>query len=172
LDKFRARIEEIYASSPPETSDLLELSDGRTVERFSRLQVVEGRNVGRVWSFRDITERKRAEEELRQQREWFQVTLSSIGDAVITTDTRGRVTFLNPVAETMTGWTTEQATGELLEKIFYIVNEDTRERARNPVEKVLAEGAVVGLANHTALIARGGTERSIEDSAAPIRDAA
>jgi PAS domain S-box-containing protein len=171
-DKFRSRIEEIYASSPSESFDLLELSDGRTFERFSRIQVVEGRNVGRVWSFRDITERKRAEEDLRQQREWFQVTLSSIGDAVITTDTRGRITFLNPVAEAMTGWTTEQASGKPVEKVFDIINEDTRERARNPVQKVLAEGAVVGLANHTALIARDGTERSIEDSAAPIRDAA
>jgi PAS domain S-box-containing protein len=171
-EKFRARIEEIYAASPPESFDLLQLADGRVIERFTRIQFIEERNVGRVWSFRDITERKRAEEELRQQREWFQVTLSSIGDAVITTDTQGKVTFLNPVAEMMTGWKTSEASGQPLDKIFRIINEETREPARNPVEKVLREGIVVGLANHTALIDKDGGERSIEDSAAPIRDGA
>jgi PAS domain S-box-containing protein len=170
-ERFRARIDEIYASRPPESFDLLELADGRVFERFTRVQFVEERNVGRVWSFRDITERKRAEEELRQQREWFQVTLSSIGDAVVTTDTEGRVSFLNPVAEMMTGWKTGEAAGERLEKVFNIVNEETREPASNPVDRVLREGIVVGLANHTALISKDGSERSIEDSAAPIRDA-
>ena len=170
-EPFRARIDEIYASSPPESFDLLELADGRVFERFTKVQSVEERNVGRVWSFRDITERKRAEEELRQQREWYQVTLSSIGDAVITTDTQGKVTFLNPVAEMMTGWKTDEASGQPLEKVFNIINEETRQPAKNPVDKVLREGIVVGLANHTALIARDGAERSIEDSAAPIRDA-
>jgi PAS domain S-box-containing protein len=170
-ETYRARIEEIYDSSPPESFDLLELADGRVFERFTKVQSVEERNVGRVWSFRDITERKRAEEELRQQREWYQVTLSSIGDAVITTDTQGKVTFLNPVAEMMTGWKTDEASGQPLEKVFNIINEETRQPAKNPVDKVLREGIVVGLANHTALIARDGAERSIEDSAAPIRDA-
>jgi len=170
-EKFRVRIDEIYASSPPESFDLLELADGRVVELFSKIQFVEERNVGRVWSFRDITERRRAEEELRQQREWYQVTLSSIGDAVITTDTQGKVSFLNPVAEKMTGWKTDEASGQPLEKVFNIINEETRQPAKNPVDKVLREGIVVGLANHTALIARDGAERSIEDSAAPIRDA-
>jgi PAS domain S-box-containing protein len=170
-DKFLSRIKEIYAVSPPETFDLLELADGKLFERFSRIQFIGERDVGRVWSFRDITERKRAEEELRQQREWFEVTLSSIGDAVITTDTEGKVTFLNPVAEMMTGWKTAEASGQPLEKVFDIINEDTRKPAKNPVDKVLREGIVVGLANHTALIGKDGTERSIEDSAAPIRDA-
>jgi len=169
--KFVGRIDEIYASSPPESFDLLEAADGRVIERFSRIQFVEQRNVGRVWSFRDITERKRAEEELRQQREWYRVTLSSIGDAVITTDTQGKVTFLNPVAEMMTGWKTAEAAGRPLENVFDIINEETREPAINPVAKVLREGTVVGLANHTALIAKDGTQTSIEDSAAPIRDA-
>ncbi len=170
-EKFLSRIEEIYAFSPPETFDLLELADGRLFERFSRIQFIEERDVGRVWSFRDITERKRAEEELRQQREWFEVTLSSIGDAVITTDTESKVTFLNPMAEMMTGWKTAEASGQPLEKVFNIINEDTRKPARNPVDIVLRDGIVVGLANHTMLIGKDGTERSIEDSAAPIRDA-
>ena len=170
-EKFLSRIEDIYAFSPPETFDLLELADGRLFERFSRIQFIEERDVGRVWSFRDITERKRAEKELRQQREWFEVTLSSIGDAVITTDTGGKVTFLNPMAEMMTGWKTAEASGQPLEKVFNIINEDTRKPAKNPVDIVLRDGIVVGLANHTALIGKDGTERSIEDSAAPIRDA-
>jgi PAS domain S-box-containing protein len=111
-------------------------------------------------------------EELAHQREWFQVTLSSIGDAVITTDLDGKVTFLNPVAETMTGWKSEEAGGQPLETVFNIINEQTRQPADNPITKVLREGVVVGLANHTALIARDGTETAIEDSAAPIKDAA
>jgi PAS domain S-box-containing protein len=170
-ETFLSRIEEIYAFSPPETFDLLELADGKLFERFSRIQFIDERDVGRVWSFRDITERKRAEEELRQQRQWFEVTLSSIGDAVITTDLEGKVTFLNPIAEMMTGWKTVEASGQPLEKVFNIINEDTRKSAKNPVDIVLRDGIVVGLANHTALIGKDGTERSIEDSAAPIRDA-
>src|SRR5918999_836114 len=170
-NEFLARIEEIHASSPAETFDVLELADGRVLERFSKVQVVEERNVGRVWSFRDITQQIRVEEELRQQREWFEVTLSSIGDAVITTDTEGKVTFLNPMAEMMTGWKTAEASGQPLEKVFNIINEDTRKPAGNPVDIVLRDGIVVGLANHTTLIGKDGTERSIEDSAAPIRDA-
>ena len=170
-EKFLSRIEEIYAISPPETFDLLELADGRLLERFSRIQFVERRDVGRVWSFRDITERQRAEEELRQQREWFEVTLSSIGDAVITTDTEGKVTFLNPMAEMLTGWETTEASGQPVQKVFNVINEDSREPAKNPVDVVLRDGIAIRLANHTALIAKDGTERSIEDSAAPIRDA-
>jgi PAS domain S-box-containing protein len=168
--EFLARIEEIYASSPPETFEVLELADGRVFERFSKIQVVEERNMGRVWSFRDITQQIRSEEELRQQREWFEVTLSSIGDAVITTDTEGRTTFLNPMAEMMTGWKTGEAIGHPLEKIFNIINEETRKPAKSPIEIVLRDGIVVGLANHTVLIGKEGIERSVEDSAAPIRD--
>jgi PAS domain S-box-containing protein len=119
---------------------------------------------------RTLAAQKEIESELREQREWFRVTLSSIGDAVITTDMRGNVTFLNPVAEAMTGWSSGNARGVPLERVFTIVNEHTRQRVQNPVEKVLREGVVVGLANHTALIARDGTEVAIEDSAAPIRD--
>jgi PAS domain S-box-containing protein len=114
---------------------------------------------------------ERKTEELRQQREWFKVTLSSIGDAVITTDLDGKVTFLNPVAEAMTGWKSEEACGQPLEKVFNIINEQTRQPADNPITKVLRDGVVVGLANHTALISKEGTETAIEDSAAPIKDA-
>ncbi|HEX4614140.1 MAG TPA: PAS domain S-box protein [Urbifossiella sp.] len=117
-------------------------------------------------------ERKVGEERLHQQREWLSVTLASIGDAVIATDANGRVTFLNGVAQEMTGWTLVDAAGQPLEAVFTIINEQTRQPVKNPVEKVLREGVIVGLANHTVLVGRGGTERPIDDSAAPIRDSA
>jgi PAS domain S-box-containing protein len=113
---------------------------------------------------------KSKSEELRQQREWFEVTLSSIGDAVITTDTQSHITFLNPVAESMTGWSLADAAGMVLEKVFHIINEETRLEVINPVSQVLLSGRIVGLANHTALVGRNGTVIGIEDSAAPIRD--
>jgi len=105
------------------------------------------------------------------QREWLRVTLLSIGDAVITTDIVGRVTFMNPVAQNITGWPIEEASGLELTTVFNIVNEETRFAVENPAVKALREGVVVGLANHTLLIARDGTERPIDDSAAPIRNA-
>src|SRR5215475_8109606 len=119
----------------------------------------------------DVNARKRAEEALRQQREWLQVTLSSIGDAVIATDTDGDVTFLNPVAESLTGWKQEEAQGQPLRKVFNIMNEQTRETVENPALQAMQEGLIVGLANHTVLIAKDGTEMSIDDSGAPIKGA-
>ena len=113
---------------------------------------------------------ERAEESQRAQRDELHVTLKSIGDAVITTDQHGRVKFLNAVAQRLTGWTQEEAHDLPLESVFKIVNEQSRQPVENPVAKVLQEGKVVGLANHTILIARDGTERPIDDSAAPIRD--
>jgi PAS domain S-box-containing protein len=132
--------------------------------------VCDGKVAGLVVVFRDVSERKRAEEALRQQREWSRVTLSSIGDGVIATDPTGRVTFLNLVAQALTGWTQAEAAGKPLGSVFHILNEQTREPVENPVQKVVREGKVIGLANHTILIARDGIERSIDDSAAPIRD--
>src|SRR5215471_10995901 len=105
-----------------------------------------------------------------RQRESLRITLASMGDAVITTDAEGRVDSLNPVAVALTGWTQDEAAGRPLEEVFHIVNEQSRQPVENPVKKVLAEGRVVGLANHTILIARDGKERPIDDSAAPIKD--
>jgi PAS domain S-box-containing protein len=98
------------------------------------------------------------------------ITLKAIGDAVIATDARGAVELLNPVAEALTGWKSEEACGRPLEEVFRIVNEDTGAKAENPVAKVLREGVVIGLANHTLLISRDGARRPIADSGAPIRD--
>lgn len=119
---------------------------------------------------RDITAWRRAEEALRTQAEGFRTTLQSIGDAVIATDAQGRVELLNPVAEALTGWTSEQARGCPLDEVFRIVNEETRRPVPSPVERVLAEGVVVGLANHTMLLARDGREIPIADAGAPIRN--
>jgi len=113
---------------------------------------------------------KETEQALHDQNEWLRVTLSSVGDAVITTDNDGKVTFLNPVAESLTGWPLADAGGKLLTSIFNIVNEDTRREVENPDLRALREGMVVGLANHTLLIAKDGTERPIDNSAAPIRN--
>jgi len=99
------------------------------------------------------------------------VTLRSIGDAVIATDIDGKVMMLNPVAQTLTGWSEREALGEPIGRVFHIINEDSREVVDNPVARVLREGSVVGLANHTLLIARDGREIPIADSAAPIRAA-
>ncbi|OPX93957.1 MAG: Blue-light-activated protein [Syntrophorhabdus sp. PtaB.Bin006] len=111
-----------------------------------------------------------AEEELRSQREWFHVTLTSIGDAVIATDASGRITFLNPVAVSLTGWTRAEALGQPIGKVFRIINEVSREPGEDIVDRVLKEGSVINLTNNTALITREGTEIPIEDSAAPIKD--
>src|SRR5262249_55038941 len=103
-------------------------------------------------------------------RGWFTTTLRSIGDAVIATDAEGLVTFMNPVAEALTGYTEGEARGQMLEQIFRIFSEQTRAAVESPVAKVLREGAVVGLANHTVLRARNGSEIPIDDSGAPIRN--
>ncbi len=105
-----------------------------------------------------------------EQRELLRVTLRSIGDAVITTDVDGDVTYLNAVAESLTGWKRHEAQGQPLAKVFRIVNEDTRAPVESPATKALREGVVVGLANHTMLIRKDGGECPIDDSAAPIRD--
>jgi PAS domain S-box-containing protein len=113
--------------------------------------------------------RRRSAISAQAQREQLRVTLSSIGDAVIATDVDGRVTLMNTVAETLTGWDSA-ALGQPITDVFRIVNETTRQAVESPVERALREGRVVGLANHTLLIARDGTERPIDDSGAPIRD--
>ena len=105
-----------------------------------------------------------------EHREVLRVTLASIGDAVITTDTGGRITYLNAVAESLTGWKSEEAAGRPLEEVFRILNEETRQTVESPASRALRDGAVVGLANHTVLIRKDGGEYPIDDSAAPIKD--
>ena len=108
--------------------------------------------------------------ELQEKKEDLRITLNSIGDAVISTDINGNVTNMNPVAEKLTGWKIVDGIGRRLTDVFRIVNVDTLQPVLNPVKKVLATGKIVGLANHTSLIARDGSHYQIADSAAPIRD--
>jgi len=110
------------------------------------------------------------EERLRESREWLNVTLRSIGDAVIATDTEAKVMFMNPQAEALTGWKETEAMGKGLEEVFNIINEITGEAVENPVGRILREGIILGLANHTVLISRDGRHIPIEDSGAPIKD--
>src|SRR5262245_37704840 len=120
----------------------------------------------------EVAARRAAEQDLAEEGERLRTTLASIGEAVITPDAEGRITSLNPVAEALTGWAKAEATGQPLDGVFRIVNEETRQAVKNPAARALNEGVVVGLANHAALIARDGTERPIDDSAAPIRSKA
>ncbi len=120
---------------------------------------------------REIANRKETERQLSESEEDLRITLNSIGDGVIATDTSGNVTRINRVAESLTGWSREEARGNPLIDAFNIVNSQTLDQAVNPVDRVLATGEIVGLANHTMLIAKDGTKYQIADSGAPIRDA-
>ena len=117
---------------------------------------------------RRIDEITKSSGELFESRQWFKTTLESIGDAVIACDHRGAVSFMNAVAEKLTGWPPAEARGKPLAKVFHIINEQTRKPCENPVDKVRRLKKVVGLANHTLLIDRAGSEYVIDDSAAPI----
>jgi PAS domain S-box-containing protein len=127
--------------------------------------------VAYVWLLRKYwLDRAAAAAELFDQREQLRTTLTSIGDAVIATDDKAQIVFVNPAAASLTGWSADDAKGRPLKEVLRIINESTREPAVNPVDRVLAEGVIVGLANHTLLIRKDGVEIPIDDSAAPIRD--
>jgi PAS domain S-box-containing protein len=144
--------------------------DGRDIWVDVSLTVIPIRGAQLLYTvWRDITERKLAENALKESRELFRTTLTSIGDAVIVTDKQGLVTFLNAEAERLTGWENQEALGQPLSSVFRIINEQTREPVESPVDKVLRMGCVVGLANHTVLIAKDGREIPIDDSGAPVR---
>jgi PAS domain S-box-containing protein len=128
------------------------------------------RKVSRAYD-RALEELNQQAEEISERRQWFETTLASIGDAVIACDTEGKVQFMNAVAQELTGWPLRDALGRELIEVFRIIHEETREPVENPVDKVRRLQAVTGLANHTVLISRDGTELVIDDSAAPIRDA-
>lgn len=117
-----------------------------------------------------IKAREKLLSDLFETKQNLEITLMSIGDAVIASDAEGRITLMNPVAENLTGWTLQEAQGQRVDKVFHIVNEETRELEANPVDKVSRTGAIVAFANHTVLIGKNGSEIPIDDSGAPIRD--
>jgi diguanylate cyclase (GGDEF)-like protein/PAS domain S-box-containing protein len=149
--------------------------DGSMLVVMDNCRVVRDAN-GRVSGFEgtltDITERKKAETAVFQAKERAQVTLQSIGDAVITTDAEGRIDYMNPVAESLIGWENREAQGQLIADVLTVVDENTREGSESPVARCLREGQVLGLAEHVVLVNRRGQEIAIQDSAAPIRDRA
>lgn len=163
-------------------------TDGATSDRTTRTRtlvfVLCGLlNIGVLaWGYRRIAEAINQRDqalreasmrrfELQQQKDLLAVTLSSIGDCVMVTDKDGRITFMNPVAEQITGWNVSEAIGRPTGEVFRIINENTREPVEDPVQKVMKYGVITGLANHTLLIRKDGSELPIDDSGAPIRDA-
>ncbi len=150
----------------------MQCSDGTVISAEVTLTLINNYNLDNKQiihaHIRDLTEQKRLEADLLAEKERAEITLASIGDAVITTDSAGNITFINNVASQLTGWPLEKAFGQPVTEVFHIVNETTRDKVPSPVDEVLSHGKKVNLANHTVLIAKDGAEYPIEDSAAPI----
>ncbi len=174
MDLERFLEEEIQAEARGSyiASTIATISDVRAITTLTAILLAALIIIGIVTSTVVGQSIVRTERMVHENRELLQVTLASIGDAVMTTDQKGRITFLNQVAQTLTGWTQEQAEGQPADRVFRIVNETTREVLETPVDKVLREGGIAGLANHTVLLAKDGREIPIDDSGAPIRDKA
>lgn len=154
---------------------LMRRKDGSMLVVIDNCRVVRderGWVSGLEGSIADITERKKAETAVFKAKERAQVTLQSIGDAVITTDSDGRIDYMNPVAESLTGWENREAQSQLISAVLTVVDEATREAGESPIMRCLREGQVLGLSEHTVLVNRRGQEIAIQDSAAPIRDRA
>jgi diguanylate cyclase (GGDEF)-like protein/PAS domain S-box-containing protein len=151
----------------------LRRADGSTltvIESARAVRDAQGTVIGYEGTIFDITERKRAEMAVFEEKEKAQITLQSIGDAVIATDAEGRVDYLNPIAEDLTGWEVREVRGKALSEVFNLLNEATREPIEDPVTRCLREGRVIAVADHTVLVNRRGQEIAIQDSAAPIRN--
>jgi PAS domain S-box-containing protein len=147
----------------------LALGNGELPELVKINPVLEFQDLAEA--FNTMAEKVKAREmNLRESEQRWATTLSSIGDAIIATDVEGRITFMNTVAEELTGWTISEAAMKPVMVVLNIINEYTRKEVENPITKVLREGMIVGLANHTILIKKDGTEVPIDDSGAPIRD--
>ncbi len=157
---------EEYVLRRKDGSMLVVVDNGRVVrDKLGRIDGYEG-------TIADITERKKAETAVFQAKERAQVTLQSIGDGVITTDAEGRIDYMNPVAESLTGWESREASSQLISDVVTVIDETTRSPSESPVMRCLREGQILGLAEHTVSVARRGQEITIQDSAAPIRDRA
>ena len=171
-DRNRREVEKCFKTGSVSNLDIDYLTqDGTTIPVEINAAVIDQDSKPIILAMiRDITDRKEAERNLASEKERLAVTLRSIGDGVITSDTDGNVVLLNNIAEQLTGWSQEEAVGRPVSEVFHIINEKTGVVCGSPVEKVLELGKIIGLANHTALIAKDGKQRSIADSGAPIRD--
>jgi len=181
LDEETEILRRIRQGQPSERLETIRLAkDGRQIHVsvcVSPIKDADGHIIGASKVVHDIAELAAArnalvrdKDLLAAQKEWLRTTLTSIGDAVIATDPEGLITLMNPVAEKLTEWKSEEAVGKPLTDVFRIVNQETRKPVENPVEKVRRLKHVVGLANHTVLISKSGQEIGIDDSVAPIRD--
>jgi PAS domain S-box-containing protein len=175
MDSIRAQIAKMSAAEESEMADANQRAN--TVVFYDNVVIALSTLLNLAvlaWAYgriRDETAaRERAAQETLRQKELLDVTLSSIGDGVIVTDFSGQITFLNRVAEKLTAWTSSEALKQPCAKIFNIINETSRQIVESPVDKVLRMGAIVGLANHTILIRKDGSEIPIDDSGAPIKE--
>jgi PAS domain S-box-containing protein len=175
MENIRARCDAINEAAETSTAEFNAASDLST----SRLRI--GSTIGSVLLLglvilsaiiisRGFERREELFQEAQRTRELLATTLASIADAVISTDAGARIAFMNPMAERLTGWNRTEAVGRLISEVFCILSEITGETVASPLERALEHGEIVGLANHTKLIARDGSEIFIDDSAAPIRD--
>ena len=173
-DRVGLAVTESIASGRPLAVEFRALWPDASVRRLkAAANVHQGpggpqRMVGVCW---DVTELHELSAALARQNELMRVTMASIGDAVLTTDEDGRVTWLNPIAERMTGWTCSEAVGRLSDQVLHLVHQTTRAAAASPIDACLRSEDTAGLAHQTVLIARSGVEYGIEDSASPIRAA-
>lgn len=155
-----------------ERSEVMRAAVKKTIYTFSLVSILALGLLIATWRINSDhnIEIDRAADAIRLSEAWLSTTLASIGDGVIATDPQGVVRFLNGIAASLTGWPREQAVGKPLDEVFRIINESTRDSIESPVGRVICEGRIIGLANHTILVARDGSETPIDDSAAPIRD--
>jgi PAS domain S-box-containing protein len=182
MEELRASISRLQARQAIALQSDARLSDETTRRRTAVFVLTGVINILFLsWAYQRINEALKQRDkalddantrgrELQEQKDLLSVTLASIGDCVLVADPVGRITFMNGVAEKVTGWTLDEATGRPTGEVFRILNEQTREPVENPVEKVMKSGVIVGLANHTLLVRKDGSEIPIDDSGAPIRD--
>ncbi len=168
---FSKRIQFLLKNVEEASRDELDLIDGTVLDRYSAPVLgIDGHYYGRIWTYRDITDRKLVEARIAAEKELLSVTLRSIGEGVITTDIQGNVVIMNNVAEELTGWQQHEVQGKSLSTFFTIVSENTRNQCESPFGKVLSTGQIVELASNPILISKDGTERVIANCGAPMKD--
>jgi PAS domain S-box-containing protein len=175
MDDIRVRCAIIHAVAEGRILDFTAQAEAdnarlRIVSTFGSLLLLGFVALLALTVFQSLNHRERLYWTAATNAEYFRVTLNSIGDGLIATSADKKITFINPVAARLTGWTEEEAIGKRVSDVFRIVHEETRITAENPLDKAISTGAVVGLANHTILIAKDGREVPIDDSGSPIRD--